>query len=103
MALNNYGYMGSIELGPAAGPLGKYFAQGARCGAIEGKGRAGQYVIGEETELSWEAADANTAGKDRVFNCAWSAGYRYGYLRAAEGSTVHPDVYTTELPPTAGA
>lgn len=62
----------------------EHFEQGRRCGHIEGRGRAGQYVVGEEHLLSIEAADAQEltpAEKDE-----WAAGYREGYCLAAEGS-----------------
>lgn len=61
-----------------------HYKQGKRCGHIEGRGRAGLYVAGEEHLLSIEAADAqelSPAEKD-----VWAAGYREGYCLAAEGS-----------------
>lgn len=75
------------------------FAQGARCGHLEGKGRAGSYVIGEEGPLSYEAADAQTTlfahadGRER-----WAAGYRHGYKLAAEGSELEPHFVNAPLP-----
>lgn len=65
------------------------FAQGARCGHLEGKNRAGQYVTGEEVTLSWEAADARNISKYggvTASSHAWAEGYQHGYLLAAEGS-----------------
>lgn len=68
-----------------------FFAQGARCGHIEGRGRADQYIIGEEIDLSWEAADnqdlSQRGGASGPSQChAWAKGYQYGYRLAAEGS-----------------
>jgi hypothetical protein len=63
------------------------FAQGARCGHLEGQGRAGEYVIGEEVQLSWDAAD-NQGLSDPYIALMWEAGYQYGYLRAAEGESL---------------
>jgi hypothetical protein len=65
------------------------FAQGARCGHLEGKGRAGQYVIGEEIRLAEEATDAQ--GLPRAAAREWCAGYTHGYRRAAEGSELERD------------
>jgi hypothetical protein len=67
------------------------FAQGARCGHIEGRNRAGSYVIGEEIDLAWEAAD-NQPLTEYGLKLAWASGYRLGYLLAAEGSPL-PDKY----------
>lgn len=61
-----------------------HYKQGKRCGHIEGRGRAGQYVIGEEWLPSIEAADAQEL--DLAEKDAWAAGYRDGYCLAAEGS-----------------
>jgi len=59
------------------------FSQGARCGHIEGRGRAGLYCIGEEELLSFDAADAQgLPGRDAA---EWAAGYRHGYKSAAQG------------------
>ncbi len=66
------------------------FAQGARCGHIEGKGRVGQYVSGEESELSWAAADENTTSY-RAAN-QWAAGYRHGYVRGASGDPLEAEL-----------
>lgn len=65
------------------------FAQGARCGHIDGQGRVGSYVIGEEVELSKEAfvngwsPDPDTCPED--IRLAWLGGYQLGYRIAAEG------------------
>jgi hypothetical protein len=59
-------------------------AQGARCGHLEGKGRADQYVIGEEVEPSYEAAI--NQGLIGSLTSMWAKGYRIGYKLAAEGS-----------------
>ena len=69
------------------------FAQGARCGHIEGKGRAGQYVIGEEIPLAEEATDAQ--GLSRGESRDWAAGYVHGYRLAAEGSPLDEELDLT--------
>jgi hypothetical protein len=61
------------------------YQKGSRCGYIEGRHRAGSYVIGEEYELSWESAD-NQGFLSQILVTAWARGYRKGYLLAAEGS-----------------
>ncbi len=66
------------------------FAQGARCGHLEGKGRAGSYCLGEEVELSWEASEAQDLDHEPT-TAAWARGYRHGYRRAAEGSELEQD------------
>jgi len=69
------------------------FSQGARCGHIEGKGRAGQYVIGEEVEPSFDAASGqpiDVTGSDVVY-FAWARGYQHGYKLAAEGSELEAE------------
>ena len=73
------------------------YAQGARCGHIEGKGRAGQYVIGEEIELSYVAA-MNQKLPNATAVSDWAAGYRYGYKRAAEGSALPLSLVNAPLP-----
>lgn len=60
------------------------FAQGARCGHIEGKDRAGSYVIGEEFEASEIATQAQCLPTGAL-DSAWAAGYRHGYTLACEG------------------
>jgi hypothetical protein len=65
------------------------FAHGARCGHIDGQGRAGSYVIGEEIELAWDATQAQ--GFSGCFSIlkvsrSWERGYQQGYILAAEGS-----------------
>lgn len=66
------------------------FAQGARCGHVEGKGRAGQYLTGEEIEASWDAAVEQKLPP--VQSADWERGYRHGYLLAAEGSDLEPEL-----------
>lgn len=74
----------------------KTYAQGARCGYIEGKGRAGSYVLGEEDSLARAAAWANTStARDQAF---WAAGYKRGYLLAVEGSTLPDEYVNAPLP-----
>lgn len=68
------------------------FSQGARCGHIEGKGRAGSYIIGEEIVLSWEAADNQGVAVLAFGNRdAWTRGYQHGYKLAAEGSPLEEE------------
>lgn len=74
------------------------FAQGARCGHIEGKGRAGSYVIGEEEELAYQAAMNNVPAETHRYLHAWARGYKYGYKLAAEGSALPLHVQTAPLP-----
>jgi hypothetical protein len=72
------------------------YAQGARCGHIEGKGRAGQYCVGEEFDPGYDAAVASGfAGEKRL---DWFAGYRFGYKRAAEGSALPAGLVNAPLP-----
>ena len=63
-----------------------YFKQGKRCGHIDGKGRVGQYVIGEEWLHSIEAADAQ--GYEPEMADAFASGYREGYKMGAEGTAL---------------
>lgn len=74
----------------------RLFAQGARCGHIDGKRRVGQYVIDEEIEVSWDAAEINTS----TFPDAnqWSAGYRHGYKLGAEGGALEPELMNETRP-----
>lgn len=71
------------------------YTQGARCGHIEGRGRAGMYVIGEEESLSYEAA-ANQKLETSSQTDEWARGYRYGYKRAAEGSELEKEFLLSE-------
>lgn len=73
------------------------YAQGARCGHIEGKERVGLYVIGEELELSNEAAE-NQGRSGREFLSHWAAGYRYGYMLGVQGETLDEWIVEAELP-----
>jgi hypothetical protein len=72
--------------------LEKFFAEGLRAGHEAGKGRAGQYVIGEEYFPSYEAAERRAltreecAGPVLPCECEWARGFRDGYKIAAEGS-----------------
>jgi hypothetical protein len=62
------------------------FAQGARFGHLEGKDYAGAYVIGEEIELSYEAASNQALqSQGSVIPQWWASGYRFGYRLALEG------------------
>lgn len=62
------------------------FAQGMRCGHCEGWGRAGSYVIGEETLLADEAeSNGNVDFHGPGEREAWRKGYANGYRFAAYG------------------
>ena len=74
----------------------KSFCQGARCGHLEGKDRVGQFVMGEEQELSQMAAMVNSAYD---LDGLWACGYRYGYRLGAEGEEL-PDSIEDMEPPT---
>lgn len=62
---------------------GPTFAQGVRCGHIDGQSRCGVYVRGEEALHSSEAASAQ--GLDWSASKQWEAGYEYGYRLGASG------------------
>lgn len=67
------------------------FCQGARCGHLEGKDRVGVYTSNEE----FEAADIATKAQNlptSVLDNQWAAGYRHGYMRAAEGSALESEL-----------
>lgn len=68
---------------------GDAYAQGARCGHLEGRGRAGAYVLGEEIDRAWEAA--KNQGLNATLTGVWSQGYEHGYRRAADGSELEPE------------
>lgn len=74
------------------------FAQGARCGHLEGNGRAGSYTKGEETMLSYEAASVNVPNEAYRYLVAWAMGYEYGYRLAVEGSKLPSEVESAPLP-----
>lgn len=68
-----------------------YFEQfGMKCGHTAGAGRAGQYTIGEEEELSYETGGQMGLPPDDRSDFA--RGFRVGYLLAAEGSEI-PERY----------
>lgn len=73
------------------------FAQGARCGHLEGKGRAGMYVLQEEYDLAHEAARNQNLASFTATN-QWEAGYRHGYCKAAEGSELESELVNAALP-----
>lgn len=60
-------------------------SQGFRCGHIDGQGRAGAYVTGEEVDLADEAYEAARSDEPSI---PWREGYRAGYRAAAEGLPV---------------
>ena len=65
------------------------FSSGVRCGHVDGWGRAGSYVTGEESILADEAF-ANgweyQSTSESHLRDAWINGYVYGYRLAAEGT-----------------
>ena len=67
------------------------FAQGARCGHLEGKDRVGVYVHGEEFEASEIATQAQNLPTSQLDNM-WSAGYRHGYCKAAQGEALEAEL-----------
>lgn len=67
------------------------FAQGARCGHLEGKDRVGQYVSGEEFDLSRIATEVQGLPTGALYD-AWAAGYRHGYTRAASGEALESNL-----------
>ena len=71
----------------------RVYCQGARCGHIDGKDRAGSYVLGEEIE----AAENNSLYFDYTDNL-WEAGYRYGYCLAAEGKPLPESIQNMDPP-----
>lgn len=76
--------------------MNAYYAQGARCGHLEGSDRVGQYVIGEEVFASWVAADAQ--GYDVKSAKEWAAGYQCGYRLAIEDNDLPGILRDWELP-----
>jgi hypothetical protein len=77
--------------------LTRLYAQGARCGHLEGKGRAGSYVTGEEHNLAWDASHAQ--GFSDVHETeAWARGYYCGYRLAASGEELPENLEREELP-----
>jgi hypothetical protein len=65
------------------------FAQGARCGHIEGKERVGLYIVEEEYEMSWDAMEAQgEALPTKELKNQWAKGYRTGYLLGASGDAL---------------
>lgn len=65
------------------------FAEGARHGHANGRGRAGLYVTGEEC-FAAEAAAGDQHFVNKALADAWFSGYGYGYRLAAEGSPLDP-------------
>ncbi len=63
------------------------FAQGARCGHVDGSRRVGAYVLHEEVEACEVAVEAQGLATLQAAS-AWGAGYRHGYLLGAEGSAL---------------
>lgn len=75
----------------------RHFAQGARCGHIDGKARCGIYVLQEEQFDSLDAAEAqnfNHPGK----TTAWMLGYEAGYRVGADGEELDEEIINEELP-----
>jgi hypothetical protein len=74
-----------------------YFAQGYRCGHLEGKARVGAYVIGEELPLAWEAAEyQNLACLN--YERDWATGYAIGYRTGASGEPCPDYLANAPLP-----
>lgn len=62
------------------------FAQGVRCGHIDGKNRVGFYVTGEEEALSYEAEEnGNSEYTLESERESWRNGYCHGYRLGADG------------------
>lgn len=80
-----------IELYP------RHFAQGARCGHIDGKERCGSYVLGEEFFDSLGAATIQGFNHDGQTR-AWALGYEAGYRVGANGEQLDSDIVNAELP-----
>ena len=97
-SLNRYEDTMADELKDEHGVSWPDFCQGARCGHLEGRGRAGSYIIGEEEPLSYEAAAFNVPAETHRYLMAWARGYRYGYKLAAEGSSLPSEVESAPLP-----
>lgn len=71
-------------------------AQGMRCGHIDGKGRVGVYIMGEEflvERRELRQGLANLAGED-----AWADGYYAGYRWGAEGKELPDAIKSAPLP-----
>ena len=67
------------------------FAQGARCGHLEGKDRVGVYVLDEEVLASEGIADDQGLPSEEM-RLAWRGGYQLGYKLAACGEAL-PEEY----------
>ena len=74
------------------------YAQGARCGHIEGKERAGAYTNGEEILLAREAGEVHEPMYGVTGAALFAAGYAYGYVRAAAGEALPIDLLDAPLP-----
>jgi hypothetical protein len=74
----------------------RYYAQGARCGHLEGKDRADSYVLDEEIDLSWQAAENQEISS--YFEARFSSGYRLGYTMAVEGYELPQEYVDYPLP-----
>lgn len=75
-----------------------HYAQGFRCGHIEGKPRCGCYVTGEEQLDSFYAADNQTNIRNEYERQEWAQGYRHGYRLAAQGDELPTAVAEYPLP-----
>ena len=82
---------------PLSARLRACFAQGARCGHIDGKRRCGQYVIGEEYAVTKE--DLNQGPRYSMADMEyWADGYYSGYRVGADGEELPADIAHAELP-----
>jgi len=75
------------------------YAQGARCGHIDGKARCGVYVLAEEYDASDVAAvNARTDYRSERERLTWTRGYREGYRLGAAGYALAAEVEAAALP-----
>lgn len=71
---------------------GYAYAQGAQAGHAAGKGRDGDYVLGEEIDLAYAAA-LNQPHLSGPLLMPWSQGYEHGYRRAADGLQLESEYF----------
>lgn len=68
-------------------------AQGARCGYIDGRARAGVYVMGEEYLV-----DVADQGRGAAAHVAFVRGYVAGYRVGADGEELDRETLDAPLP-----
>lgn len=71
------------------------WAQGARCGHIDGKARCGAYVVGEEFAVE---VTIDPAWRNRFERTCFEGGYCDGYRVGASGEALPDSVVSWELP-----